>query len=246
MSEEEAWNLANSGYRFPGIPKVGKLTKQELLELAMYPSIVSFSKYQELQLLSRHQLLRKAKGIEVFYPNISKSDLFFYLTRGWLPQDVSISAKLKRYYTFENLLETTKMLFMLMYTNVVEFCSAKASGKYPNIEKVLLLYDEMLGIDTTIDLISKLFGINIVGESMSIMNTLLYSKLYAYIKVFTTQTPSPTPEFTSPINVEQSVGMSEQEWKNTDIYKEYKQPYETRTDYIIQTFYNLDDETIEI
>lgn len=241
INEEEAWHLANNGYRFPPNATIGSLSSLDLLDLTLNPAIVSLQTYKDLQLLNRDQLLRKSKGLQVFYPNIISSDIFFYLTRGWLPNDITISSKLQRYHTFEKLLDTTKKLFFLLFDNAVDF--SLYPNKYPNIERVLLLYDEMLGFETTIYLISKLTGIHIVGITMEMQNTLLYGKLYAYIKAFATQTPKSNLTGIEPITLEKSIGMNEEEWNEYILENNHQNnninhtSYETRTDYIMNTFY---------
>jgi hypothetical protein len=239
VSEREAWILANKGYRFEAGVEIDHLTALDLAELFWNPvqPHIHLQDYKDLRLLSRDQLLRKVFGIQELYPEITKADLFFYLTRGFLPYDTDVTRKLKRYRRFEKFLDITQDLFLLMYQDAIDYATSET--RYPNIERVLELYDQLLGFDTTTSLIAKMFGIEVVG-GLTPSDTLLFAKLYAYIKAFVTQTPAPKDDL-NPISLEESVGMGSNEWETSEIYQKQKMPYETRTDTVMQTFYDYKD-----
>lgn len=230
VSEEQAWSLANQGYQFDFGFEVGSLSELDLADLFLNPvkETLSLQDYKDLQQLSRDQLLRKAAGIEVFYPDIDDEKIFFYLTRGFLPNDANISFKLEGYHRFEKYLQSTQETLLIMYKDVIDYANNR--GRYPNLERVLDLYDEMLGCMDTIPLISKMFGVKVYGV-FDDGDEYLIDKIRIYIAAFINEKPS--QKEVPFANLEEVVGMGKPQWERT-----YKSSYDVRSDYIMKTFYD--------
>lgn len=239
-TETEAYGRAKQGFKFSTYFEIGTLTYLDLIVISQESPNVDLKTYKELQLLDREQLLKKAAGIEHFHPTISGSDLFFYLTRGWFPKDVNIAEKIKRWNRFEKLLLLSQELILLMYKTQKQFAEIPLDFRYKNIEDVVVLYDELLGLKNTPGVISKMAGIDVVIHSTD-MDNYIYGKLYSYIETATIQTPF-SEDGSEVLTFDQVIGFNKDEW--TDFVKRnyFTQPipFETRSDFVMQMYYRMD------
>jgi len=241
-SEKEAWNKAKQGFKFPAIFEVGTLGYLDLVEISQSQPEVSLKEYKELQLLDREQLLKKAAGIEIFYPATNKNDLFFYLTRGYLQQDINISEKINRWKKFDRLLVLSQDLILLMYGTQKAFAETPKSNQHQNIEDLIFLYDELLGLKNTPGVVSIMAGINVVTNTPD-MDHYIYDKLYFYIDTYVKQTPLPISSGGEVLTLDEAIGMNKDEWKSfiTRNFpgEESSHPFSIRSDFVLQTFYRL-------
>jgi len=239
-TELEAYNRAKNGFKFPSHFEIGSLTYLDLIEISQEQPSVDLKTYKELQLLDREQLLKKAAGIEHFHPTISKADLFFYLTRGWFPKDVNIAEKIKRWNQFEKLLPLSQELILLMYKNQKHFAEAPLAVQYKNIESLVFLYDELLGLRNTPGLISKMAGMDVAIRSKDIDNY-IYGKLSSYINAAATQTPY-SENRTEVLTFDEVINFNKDEWVDFIKRNYFNQdiPFGTRSDFVMQMYYHMD------
>ena len=244
-TEKEVWTRAKQGFKFPNLFEVGTLGYLDFIEISQYKPDVGLKEYKELQLLNREQLLKKAAGIEHFYPTVSKSNLFFYLTRGWLPEDTDISDKMNRWKKFDRLLVLSQDLILLMYGSQKVFSETHPSNRHQNIEALVFLYDELLGLKNTPAVISVMAGIEMVTNT-SDMDHYLYDKLYFYIDAFSNQTPTSPGDCTNSSNVltlDEVIGINKDEWKDfidrNFAGQSSNLPFTARSDFVVQTFYQV-------
>ena len=239
-SEKEAWKKAKQGFKFPTLFEVGTLSYLDLVEISQSIPEVSLKEYKELQLLDREQLLKKAAGIEIFHPTVSKSDLFFYLTRGYLPKDTDISDKIDRWKKFDRLLLLSKDLILLMYKTQKQFAETPEFSRHKNIEDLIFIYDELLGLKNTPGVISAMGGIEVVTNTAD-MDNYIYDKLYFYIDAFANQTPASPVYGNNVLTLEEVIGMNKDDWNNfiAENFPANTIPFTTRSDFVMQTFYKL-------
>lgn len=241
-SEKEAWNKAKQGFKFPTLFEVGTLGYLDLIEISQSKPNVSLKEYKELQLLDREQLLKKAAGIEIFYPAVSKNNLFFYLTRGYLQQDADISDKINRYKKFDRLLVLSQDLILLMYGSQKVFAETPKFRRHQNIEALIFLYDELLGLKNTPGVISAMAGIDVVNNTPD-MDHYIYDKLYFYIDAYTNQTPTSPTADGEVLTLDEVIGMNKDEYQSfisrNFPCEQSSHPFITRSDFVVQTFYQL-------
>jgi len=240
-TEQEAYDKAIKGYKYPLYFEIGSLKNIDLFEINQDPPNVDLETYKSLTLLDKSQLLKKAAGIERFYPNINKKDLFFYLTRGKLPEDTQIFEKLSRLNKFEKLLDINQDLLLLIYKTPEDFASASKDSRKKNIENLIFLYDELLGIKSTPGLISRMAGIDLKIPNPNV-EEFLYSKLYRYIQVSSSQTPNTYNENgVKVLDFEDVIGLTKDAWLKyiNENFPSTDTSYETRSDFIMREFYDL-------
>lgn len=243
-TEKEAFQKALKGYKYPFYFEIGTLRNIDLIEIQQDPPNVDLEKYKSLRLLDKAQLLKKTPGIERFYPAITKKELFFYLTRGRLPEDTRISQKLERLNKFEKLIVLNQNLLLLIYKTPEAFAEASGDTIKKNIENIIFLYDELMGIRSTPGLISIMAGIDLKMPNPNVENY-LYWKLYRYIEVSSSQTPSAFyGNGVEVLDFETVIGLNRDEWRK---YVKHNYPsltpaYEARSDLVLGEFYDLSAE----
>lgn len=163
------------------------------------------------------------------------------MTRGWLPYDNQIAKKLERWKIFENCSTLVQDLFTLLYGSQKKFAEVSELEIYKTLESILLFYNQLLGLTDTPLFISKRMEISTPLKDNSNTDYLLYNKLYFYIKAFSEQTPSFTDNSVPPLSLTDGIQMNETQWKqySSQYFKDESLPYDTRTDFIMGTFYNL-------
>jgi len=231
------------GYKYPFYFQIGSLDHADLIDIGYDPPNVDLETYKALQLLDKAQLSKKAAGIERFYPAITKKDLFFYLTRGRLPEDGQMGEKLERLNKFEKLITLNQNLILLIYKTPEAFATASGAERKKNLESIIFLYDELMGIPSTPALISKMVGMGLKMPNPNIDNY-LYWKLYRYIEVSSSQTPASFDGGggVEVLDFERVIGFNSDEWKAymKRNYPSTIAPYETRSDFVLREFYDLD------
>jgi len=244
-TEREAFEKAIKGYKYPFYFEIGSLKNIDLIEIGQDPPNVDLETYKSLDLLDKPQLLKKASGIERFYPTITKKDLFFYLTRNRLPEDTRISEKLERLNKFERLINLNQDLLLLIYKTPEAFAEASGDTRKKNIEDVVFLYDELMGIRSTPSLISRMAGIDLRLPNPNV-DDYLYWKLYRYIEISASQNPSAF--YGNDIRVldfNTTIGVKKDDWvkymkQNFPSSTSLDSTYETRSDFVLSEFYDLD------
>ena len=239
-TEEEAWERAKSGFQFPSYFEIGTLQYIDLLEISTYSPTVDLQTYKSLQLLNREQLLKKAPIIIYFHPAVTKADLFFYFTRGWLPYDINIAEKIERWNQFDQALSLNQDLLLLLYNTQKHFAELPIAQRYVNIDKVVFFYDAFVGMNTTAGILSEMAGIEVFLHSTD-MNAYIYNKLHTYIQTAAVQTPFSEDE-SEVFTLDKVISVSKEVWDAfvTQNYPEQSIPYNTRSDFVMQQFYCLD------
>jgi len=244
-TEEEAYQKAREGYKYPFYFQIGSLEYADLIDIGYDPPNVDLKTYKAVHLLDKPQLLKKARGIERFYPSISKKDLAFYLTRGRLPDDNRIAEKLKRLNRFEKMDVLNQNLLLLVYGSPEAFASVIPSKRKKNIEEIVLLYDELMGIPSTPGLISVMAGIDLKLPNANV-ESYLYWKLYRYLEVSSSQTPSSLKSGgkAEVLDFETVIGFNSDQWTKYlhDNFGSLKVRFEARSDFVLNEFYDLDKE----
>ena len=239
-TEEEAWERAKNGFQFPAYFEIETLQTIDLVEISMYPPTVNLQMYKALQPLDREQLLKKAPIIIYFHPAVTKADLFFYFTRGWLPYDINIAEKIQRWNQFDQLLSMNQELLLLLYNTQTHFAELPTPQRYTHIDKVIFFYDAFVGLNTTAGILSEMAGIEVLLHSTD-MNNYVYNKLHTYIQAAAVQTPFSEDEY-EVFTLDKVISVSKTVWDAfvTRNYPEQSIPYNTRSDFVMHQFYSLD------
>jgi hypothetical protein len=232
-TEEEAWKRAKQGYLFPPFFSIASLSELDLAEIAEYEPHTTLEEYKSLQDLTRAELLRRVPGLEILYPTVSKSDIFFYLTRGWLPQDVNAQEKLQRYNLFANLTPSVQQLFLILYPTAKDFAMAFEPQEKPlgaKLEFNLLLYDQWLGLPTTPYIVCKNLGVDLSLQEEDVYIYFL-AMMEAYLRAAFETSAS------VPMDFQRAIEISSPDWHAFQKQESISVPYEHRTTYVMRVYY---------
>lgn len=180
-SEKDAYHQARvGGYIFPQLGKdghIGNLYEDELEVIASHPPIVDFKEYERYKNMSVDQLKQLFPVlVDIIGNSITHEDLFYYATRGWIPEYDSINSKIDRWNTYNELSDVGKSLMNMIYNNHKGY----VEGYEHPLEKYILTYDQNMDDDSTIRSIAELVGIDI--EPNEIPHEAFYHKLSNLIK----------------------------------------------------------------
>jgi len=157
-----------------------------------------------------------------------------------IPRNINTGEALERWNKFGNLLQISQELILLMYETREAFANAPDSIRPKNIENIVFLYDDLLGDRNMPSILSNEAGIFVALFSTD-MHHFIYAKLYNYINTASRQTPTATGKV-EVLSFDESIDFNKDQW---DEYVRRNFPgedikWETRSDFVMQMFYNID------
>ena len=157
QSAREAWNLAmqkipNKGY--------GNITETEVTEIIQYPPVVTFEQYQHLKSLGK-EIMREEPDLKKIKPDVTRSEVFFYLTRGFLPNYPNIRDQIDRIYELRHFVAPfIRGLLMQIYGSERNYAM---NPDYSPLEELLLAYNQVMGIPGLVTALASANDMNITG-----------------------------------------------------------------------------------
>lgn len=157
-----------------------------------------------------------------------------------IPRNINTGEALDRWNKFGKMLQISQELILLMYDTREAFANTAYSIRPKNIEKIVFLYDELLGDRSMPGILANEAGI-FVGLFSTDMHHFIYAKLYNYINTASSQTPTST-EKVQVLSFDDSIGYNKDQWEE---YTHKNFPgediaWKTRSDFVMQMFYNID------
>jgi hypothetical protein len=162
-SETEAYSKSRiEGYIYPQLGpdgKIGILWGDELEAIASHPPSVSLKRYKYYRGRSLDQLKSEFPALVdiIGDNNITYEDLFYYATRGWVPEYDSINMKIDRWNQYEDLSEVSKDLMDRIYRDRTGYIH---SNPHP-LESTVLAFDMNMEDSSAIKAIASRININI-------------------------------------------------------------------------------------
>ncbi len=180
-TEKEAYHEARiNGYIFPQLGPdghIGSLYEEELEAIASHPPSINLTRYKQYKRMSKQQLEREFPAlVDVIGPKITEEDLFYYATRGWIPEYDTLNFKIDRWGQYNDLSEVGKSLMDLLYTNHKGYVDK--SG-HP-LEPYIIAYDQNIDDDSAIRAIGERIGISIPPDVPA--HDSFYEKLVDHIE----------------------------------------------------------------
>ena len=161
-TERDAYNLARiKGYIFDEINQdgIGDFSSSELTKIASHPPNINYSRYKKYRTKTLSELKTLFPEItEIIGEKVTYEDLFYYATRGWIPQYDSLEDKINRLKRYNDLSDIGKSLMETLYGSKERFLNGisekKDAKKY---EKHIIAFDHN---------IDNLPAIRSIGESL--------------------------------------------------------------------------------
>jgi hypothetical protein len=154
MNEEKlVYNISKNERQI--VTPVGRFTSNELEDIVEDPPIVDYKNYIKLRKLDPLEI---EPVLGEIIPNINREDAFFYLTRGYLPNNPYIRDKINRYYQYDKLDDINKELIDKMYGDKMKFINRTTKHKY---EDLVINYDKFMGIENKVRELAENTNINI-------------------------------------------------------------------------------------
>nr|QBK91489.1 MAG: uncharacterized protein LCPAC302_01090 [Pithovirus LCPAC302] len=179
-TEKQAYHEARiNGYLFPQIGsdgKIGTLYEEELEAIASHPPIVNLKRYKTYKNMSLDRLKKEFSAVvDIIGPNITEEDLFYYATRGWIPEYDSLNFKIDRWNRYEDLSDIGKQLMDKIYTNKKGYVNKLG---HP-LEDYIIAFDNNLDNEAAIRSIGERIGISIPPDAYA--HDVFYEKLFNHI-----------------------------------------------------------------
>ncbi len=161
-NEKQAYHEARiNGYVFPQLgpnDKIGTLWSDELEAIVSHPTIIDLKRYKYYRSMNIDQLKERFLAlVDIIGPNITYEDLFYYATRGWIPEYDSINLKIDRYNQYSDLSDVSKTLIDRIYNDQMGFAN---SGPHP-LEQTILAYDQHMDDDNALRAIAGRMGLTL-------------------------------------------------------------------------------------
>jgi len=185
-SEKEAYHKARiNRYYFPNIGEdgyIGTLSRDELETIASHPPNINLSRYKRYKRMTLEELENKFPAlVHIIGPNnITEEDLFYYATRGWIPQYDNLNYKIDRYNKYNDLSEVGKSLMDLLYQDL----NGYLEGLGHPLEPYIISFDNNMDNEAAIRSIAERIGIYIPPNKTA--HDIFYEKLYNHIKDYET------------------------------------------------------------
>ncbi len=180
-SEKEAYQEARiHQYTFPQLEdygSIGSLYGDELKVIASHPPNVNLSRYKKYKNMSYNALMEKYPAlVDIIGPNtITEEDLFYYATRGWIPEYENLNMKINRWNKYNDLSNVGKILMDKLYINHEGYVN---SIGHP-LEQYIISFDKNMDNDSVIRLIGERIGIFIPNNAYA--HDIFFEKLLNYI-----------------------------------------------------------------
>ena len=180
-TEKEAYNEARiNGYVFPQLDEgghIGDLYEEELEAIASHPPNINFKQYNRYKKMSLIQLKKDFPSlVDIIGSNITEEDLFYYATRGWIPEYDNINLKINRWSEYNDLSEVGKSLMDLLYTNHKGYVDKLG---HP-LESYIIAFDQNIDDESAIRAIGERIGLSIPSNVPA--HDSFYEKLSTHIE----------------------------------------------------------------
>lgn len=216
-TEKEAYHEARiNGYVFPQTGYIGNLSPNELKAIASHPPILNLSRYKKYKRMSFDQLEQQFPGVvSIIGSGITEKDLFYYATRGWIPEYDSLEYKINRWNQYNDMSGVGKSLMDMLYTDHNGYVEKLG---HP-LEPYIIAYDQNLDDDSTVRAIGERIGLGIPQGVAA--HDVFYDKLSNHI-----QTNEPYGyqriKRQNSSTTKQVMDMTEQQYYNRAIDKGYQ------------------------
>lgn len=159
---KEAYHEARiNGYVFPQLGEgghIGNLYEEELEAIASHPPNIDYKQYNRYKDMSVDDLKKEFPAlVDIIGPQITEEDLFYFATRGWIPEYDSLNYKIKRWKNYDDLSEVGKSLMDLLYTNHKGYVDKLG---HP-LEPYIIAYDQNIDDESVIRAIGERIGLSI-------------------------------------------------------------------------------------
>jgi len=160
-NEKEAYQQARiEGYFFPqiGNGKIGSLYEEELEAIASHPPNINLSRYKKIKEMNFEELKEKYPAlVDIIGPSVTEEDLFYYATRGWIPEYDTINLKIDRWNQYEDLSNIGKNLLDKLYSNKKNYVNSSGHS----LEPYIIAFDENMDNEAAIKSIAERIGIDL-------------------------------------------------------------------------------------
>lgn len=157
--EKEAYHEARiNGYIFPLGPddKIGSLWSDELEVIASHPPSIDLRRYKYYRRMDIDQLKEEFPSlVDIIGPDITYEDLFYYATRGWIPEYDSINLRIERWDQYNELSEVGQDLMDRIYNDRYGYVN---SNPY-SLEPTILAFDQNMEDESALRAIADRIGI---------------------------------------------------------------------------------------
>jgi len=153
-NEKDAYYEARiNGYVFN--QDIGTLSKNELEAIASHPPSIDYRNYKRYTSMTINELANEfPELVHILGEDLTYEDLFYYATRGWIPEHDSINLKLERWKRYEELSNVGKSLINLLYGDREGFIESNPH----NLEQIILDYDENMDDESVLRAIAEREG----------------------------------------------------------------------------------------
>ena len=143
-----------NGYYFN--QDIGTLTQHELEEIASHPPSIDLRRYKYYRSLDLDDLMEEFPAlVDIIGHNITYEDLFYYATRGWIPNYDSINYKIDRWNRYEELSNVGKSLIDMIYHDREGYVNSMPH----HLERSILDYDTYMDDENAVRAIAEREGI---------------------------------------------------------------------------------------
>jgi hypothetical protein len=154
MNEEFVYNKAKNQRKVDF--GFGRLSVEELEDIVEDPPIVDYKTYMRYRGYNLGKLLSLQPALSIILPKITQDEVFFYFTRGYIPNQTNIREKINDYYKYEGLEEINKTLIDQMYGGRQGFINRTSKNK---LEDLVFTYDKIMGYKDKVYNLGKLNGL---------------------------------------------------------------------------------------
>jgi len=160
--ENEAYYQARiNGYIFPQLEEdghIGNLYEEELEAIASHPPNIDYKRYKRYKNMNFDQLKQTFPAlVDIIGMQITEEDLFYYATRGWIPEYDNINFKINRWNQYNDLSEVGKSLMDLLYINHKGYVDKLG---HP-LEPYIIAYDQNIDDESAIRAIGERIGLSL-------------------------------------------------------------------------------------
>lgn len=161
-NEKQAYYEARiNGYVFN--KDIGRFDKYELEEIASHQPSIDFKRYLYYRNMDYDQLKSKfPEVVGIIGDKVTYEDLFYYATRGWIPEYDSIDLKIKRWKTYDELSNMGKSLLNKLYGSHEDY----AHSTPHSLEQTILDYDTYMDNENILISLANRVGINLSGKDL--------------------------------------------------------------------------------
>ncbi len=210
-TEKEAYQVARiDGYVFPNLGddgKIGSLYGEELEAIASHPPIIDLTRYKKYRGMTYDQMKAEFPAlVNIIGPNtITEEDLFYYATRGWIPEYDNLNMKIDRWSQYNDLSKVGKILMNKLYIDQEGY----VDGLGHPLEQYIISFDQNMDNEAAIRSIGERIGISIPPDAYA--HDVFFEKLLNHIEL---NEPYGYERFKreDTLSTEQTINMTEKEY----------------------------------